>query len=174
MKVPPPESTTSTSLDFNPVEGSREYPTKQVGVLHRRIALRGCDENFLFQGRPAARTLLFHFGLKGRRVHGEPALGRQQLRHVEREAVGVVERKGIHARKRTPGRMQVLFARKKKLVKHIESPVQGPPEALLLAPDDPAEDVLPLLDLGKHPPSDPTTGPTSCSKNPFWRPSFFP
>ena len=58
------------------------------------LALGGSDDDIGLPRRPAALTLLRHLGVKAGDIHRQPALRREQLGHVEREAVGVVELKG--------------------------------------------------------------------------------
>src|SRR5690606_2059662 len=59
------------------------------------LALGGGDDD-LFLGRGAsAGALLLHESLELGGVDGEAALGGEQLGHVEREAVGVVELEGV-------------------------------------------------------------------------------
>ena len=114
----------------------------------RRVALRGCDDDLLFQGCPAPFALLLHLLLESGGVHRQAALGREQLGHVQGEAVSVVELESVPARKLS-GRACNGRTAGEQLVEDLEAAVQRPAEAFLLAPDHAADEVLPLDEFRK-------------------------
>ena len=64
-------------------------------LFGRFLTFGGCHDDLLFLCGPAACTLFLHLRVKTVDVDRQAALRSQQLRHIERKAVGVVELKGI-------------------------------------------------------------------------------
>ena len=118
--------------------GMGQFVSEERGRLEigRGIALGGGDNNRFFGGGLAAFALLVHEALKFDGVDGESALGREELRHIEREAVGVVEFEGGGS---GDGACGCGFG------ENGETTVQRAAEALLFAADDAAHDFLALL-----------------------------
>ena len=119
-----------------------QFVSEERGRLEigRGIALGGGDNNRFFGGGLAAFALLVHEALKFDGVDGESALGREELRHIEREAVGVVEFEGGGS---GDGACGCGFG------EDGETTIQRTAEALLFAADDAADDFLALLQLGE-------------------------
>ena len=106
------------------------------------FALGGGDDDFLLGRGAAAGALLLHELLEPGGVDSEAALGGEQLRHVEREAVGIVELEGVGAAD--------LRGAGGGLVENGEAALDGAAEALLLAADDAADHAALGDELGEH------------------------
>ena len=118
--------------------GMGQFVSEERGRLEidRGSALGGGDNNRFFGGGLAAFALLVHEALKFDGVDGESALGREELGHIEREAVGVVEFEGGGS---VDGPCGCGFG------EDGETTIERAAEALLFAADDAAHDFLALF-----------------------------
>ena len=103
-------------------------------LVGRRVAFGGGHDHFLLQGGAAAFALPVHRGGEAGVVHRQAALARQQLGHVEGEAVGVVEFERVRPGNRPAGRRRGRG-------KALEPAIEGVPEGLLLGADHPADQI---------------------------------
>lgn len=134
------------ALDYR-AYGGREVGEVRVvvaGELRGMLDLRGVGDADDFPRLGVARplALLVHLGLEALFVNGHVALARDELREVEREAVGIVENEGLVARDAALGHSDV--------VEQLQAPVECAGKALFLVFYDFKYDFPLLFELGEY------------------------